>query len=266
VTEKKILMCPPDYFEIKYSINPWMNPAIRVNKEEAFKQYNALKNAFEKAGGKIIELVPGKNLPDMVYTSNAGYAEGDVFIKANFKAHQRQHESNNAEKYFKHNGYQVFDIPENIIFEGEGDLIRSKSKYFFGWGQRSDLIANDYLEDIIGKEIISLELVNPYFYHLDTCLAPLNDNIVVINDSAFSEESLVKIYEKFRTVITTNEQDNSVLASNLLVIDNTVFIGKGISDDLKEGITKLKFKVIETEMSEFLKGGGSVKCLALEIF
>jgi N-dimethylarginine dimethylaminohydrolase len=266
MVKKKILMCPPDYFEIEYSINPWMNPAIKVDKAEAFKQYNALKVEFQKAGGEIAELQPSRGLPDMIYTSNAGYAEGDVFVKANFKAHQRQHESIKAEDYFKENKYQIFEIPENIIFEGEGDLIRSKSKYFLGWGQRSDLIAKDYIEDIIGKEVLALELVDPYFYHLDTCFGPLNDNIVVLNENAFSEGSLIKIYEKFRTVITTNEQDNSVLASNLVVIGNNVILGKGISDDLRGEIRKHKFNVIETDMSEFLKGGGSVKCLALEIF
>jgi N-dimethylarginine dimethylaminohydrolase len=266
MAKKKILMCPPDYFEIEYSINPWMNPVIKVDKAEAFKQYNALKDEFQKAGGEIVELQPSRNLPDMIYTSNAGYAEEDVFIKANFKAHQRQHESAKAEKYFKENKYQIFEVPENIIFEGEGDLIRSKSKYFLGWGQRSDLIAKDYIEDIIGKEVLALELVDPYFYHLDTCFGPLNDNIVVLNENAFSEESLIKIYEKFRTVIATNEQDNSVLGSNLVVIGNNVILGKGISDDLRSEIRKHKFNVIEIDMSEFLKGGGSVKCLALEIF
>jgi arginine dihydrolase len=266
MTKKKIMMCPPDYFEIEYSINPWMNPAIKVDKAEAFKQYNALKDEIQKAGGEIVELKPSRNLPDMIYTSNAGYAEEDVFIKANFKSHQRQHESAKAEKYFKENKYQIFEVPENIIFEGEGDLIRSKSKYFLGWGQRSDLIAKDYIEDIIGKEVLALELVDPYFYHLDTCFGPLNDNIVVLNENAFSEESLIKIYEKFRTVITTNKQDNSVLACNLVVIGNNVILGKGISDDLRNELRRHRFNVVETVMSEFLKGGGSVKCLALEIF
>lgn len=259
-------MCPPDYYEIEYSINPWMDTNIKVNKKKAFLQYSRLKKEFEKAGAGIIELQAVKGLPDMIFASNAGYPEGDVFIKANFKAHQRKRESDMAEKYFKENSYQIFDIPENIIFEGQGDLIRSKSKYFMGWGTRSDLIAKDYIEDIIGKEVTSLELIDPYFYHLDTCFGPLNDNIVVINEKAFTEESLVKIYDKFRIVITTNKKDNSVLACNLVVIESCVFLGKGISEDLKSEIVKHKFKIIENDMSEFLKGGGSVKCLTLEAF
>ena len=264
--EKKILMCPPDYYEIEYSINPWMNPNIKVDKEKALNQHCKLKEEFEKAGAQIIELPAIKGLPDMIFTSNAGYPEEDIFIKANFKAHQRKYEADKAEKYFKESGYQIFDIPENIIFEGQGDLISSKSKYFLGWGPRSDLIARDYIEDIIGKEVISLELIDPYFYHLDTCFGPLNDSVVVINEKAFTEKSLITIYDKFRTVITTNKKDNSVLGCNLVVVEDCALLGKGISEDLKREIAKYKFKIIETDMSEFLKGGGSVKCLALEIF
>ncbi len=263
---KKIVMCPPDFFDIEYSINPWMNPKIRVDKKNALQQYNSIKDSFKKTGVEVIEILPVKGLPDMIYTSNAGYSEGDIFIKANFKAHQRKHESDKVEKYFREKGYQIFDIPENIIFEGEGDLIRSKSKYFLGCGQRSDPMAKDYLEDIIGEKITTLELTDPYFYHLDTCFGPLNDDIVVINESAFSEDSLVKIYARFQHVITTNDTDNSVLGCNLVVVEKNVFLGKGISEELQNNIKKFNYNLILPDMSEFLKGGGSVKCLVLEVF
>lgn len=259
-------MCQPEYYNIEYSINPWMNTAIKVKREKAFHQYSQLKNAFTKAGAEIIELPPEEGLPDMIFTCNAGYAEENIFIKANFKAQQRKREAEAAERYFKKNNYRVFSLPENIIFEGEGDIIRSQSKYFLGWGLRSDLMSKDYIEDIIGKELTPLELIDPYFYHLDTCFGPINDDTVVINGKAFSEDSLTKIYDKFKNVILTNEKDNSTLACNLVVIEKNVIVGKGISRVLKNKITKFKYNVIETDMSEFLKGGGSVKCLSLEIF
>ncbi len=263
---KQIIMCPPEYYDIEYSINPWMDTNNKVKKKEAQKQYNNLKEAFRKAGAEINELTPVKNLPDMVFACNAGYAESDIFVKANFKAQQRKREAEAAEKYFKQKNYRVFSLPENIIFEGEGDIIRTQSKYFLGWGQRSDLMAKDYIEDITGKEFIPLELIDPYFYHLDTCFGPINDELVVINEKAFSEDSLTKIYDRFQHVISANETDNSVLACNLVVLGKNVFIGKGTSEELKNEIRKFSYNVIENDMSEFLKGGGSVKCLSLEIF
>ena len=264
--KKQIVMCPPDFYNIEYSINPWMDTGNTVIKENALKQYNKLKTSFENASAEITELPPVKGLPDMVYATNAGYAGNNIFIKANFKAAQRKYEADEAEKFFAKKGFDIFTMPGDIAFEGEGDLIRSESKYFLGCGIRSDEKAAEILGKIIGKEIVPLELVNPYFYHLDTCFGPINDDLVVINPVAFSDNSLKTIHAKFKNVIFANEQDNSVLGCNLIVTGTNVFLGSGISDILRTGILSFGYSVNEIKMSEFLKGGGSVKCLSLEVF
>lgn len=259
-------MCPPEYYDIEYSINPWMGTQNKVNKPAAYQQFQTLKDLFIVNGAEVKELTPVEGLPDMIYATNAGYVEDNKFIKSNFKAFQRLHEADSAAKYFKDLGYEINILPKNITFEGEGDLIRSETKYFIGYGNRTDIMAKDFIEDILGKEIFNLELVNPYFYHLDTCFGPLNDNVVVINEKAFSEKSLITIYDKFQNVIIADDHDNSVLACNLVVVGDNVILGKGITEELKNNIERFGFKVNETDMSEFLKGGGSVKCLSLEVF
>lgn len=264
--KKKIVMCPPDFYNIEYSINPWMDTKNKVNKEYAIVQYTDLKNSFQNAGVEVDELIPVNGLPDMVYATNAGYAGNNFFIRANFKAKERKCESDEAEKYFQEKGYEIFTIPGEIIFEGEGDLIRSESKYFLGCGIRSDKKSAEILGEIINVNIIPLELVNPYFYHLDTCFGPVNDNLAVINEKAFSNSSLKIIYDHFQNVITTSDKDNSVLACNLVVVGSNIFLGKGATADLKNKLHSFNYTVNEIEMSEFLKGGGSVKCLSLEIF
>ena len=236
---KKIIMCPPEYYNIEYSINPWMNTQNMVKKEKAFQQFQNLEAAFISNGVEVTELIPVEGLPDMIYATNSGYAEDKIFIKSNFKALQRLHEA---------------------------DLIRSENKYFIGFGNRTDVMAKDYIEDILNKEIFNLELVNPYFYHLDTCLGPLNDNAVVINPEAFTKEGLKLIKSEFNNIIIADEADNNLLACNLVVNNNDVFIGKGISEKLKRELESYGFKVTEIDMTEFLKGGGSVKCLTQEIF
>lgn len=266
VSQKQIVMCPPEFFSIEYSINPWMNMENKVIKERAFVQYNFLKESFRKSSVVVNELTPVSGLPDMVFATNAGYAGDNKFIKANFRARQRKHEADKAGEYFAGLGYQVFTMPEEICFEGEGDLIRSESKFFLGCGIRSDQKAAEFIGNIIEKEIIPLELVNPYFYHLDTCFGPVNDDLVIINEEAFSEKSLRIIRASFKHVIAANKQDNSVLGCNLIVVGTNVFLGKGISEILKKKLLNFGYIVNEMNMSEFLKGGGSVKCLTLEVF
>lgn len=266
MSRKRLLMCPPDYFDIEYSINPWMDVKNKVNKEKAFAQYEELKTSFKNVGAEVYELTPIKKLPDMIYATNAGYAGNNIFIKANFKAEQRKYEADEAEKFFKRKNYDLVYFPENITFEGEGDLIRSDTKFFLGYGSRTDLKAAEFISKKIGEKVIPLELINPYFYHLDTCFGPINDELVIINENAFSEISLNKIYDNFNNVITTNSNDNSVLGCNIIVIGKNVFIGEGISEELKDKIINFGYFINEIDMSEFLKGGGSIKCLTLEIY
>ncbi len=263
---KKILMCPPESFAIEYEINPWMKIGNMVDKEKAFKSYNELKAAYQNLGVEVFELKPQKGFPDMIYTANIGYAEKNVFIKANFKFEQRRPESDFAKDFFEEKDFRIFTLPEDIYFEGEGDLIRSSHKYFLGWGKRTDLKAKNFIEDILQKEIIDLELIDPFYYHLDTCFAPLNDNAALINRNSFTENGMQKIYDNFETVIEVDANDNSQLACNLVVVDSTVILGKRISAKLEEQLNKLNFRVTQIDMCEFLKGGGSVKCLSQEIF
>lgn len=263
---KKILMCPPNYYDVEYEINPWMNVNNKVDTTNALATYGALKTAFEKNGLTVWEIEPEKGFPDMVYVTNSGYAEDKIFIKANFKHDQRKKESSFAADFFKEKGYEIKTLPSEVIFEGEGDLIRSESKYFLGFGKRTEKSAAEYLQNILNKPVTTLELVDPYYYHLDTCFAPLNDDTVVINPNSFTQESLAEVKRSFSNIIEANEKDNKVLACNLVVANNAVILGKGISDNLQEQIQVSGFKVVQVDMKEYMKGGGSVKCVSLEIY
>ena len=88
----------------------------------------------------------------------------------------------------------------------------------------------------------------------------------MINPVAFTKEGIELINSQFKNIIIADEQDNNLLACNLVVNKNDVFIGKGISEKLKRELESYGFTVIEINMTEFLKGGGSVKCLTQEIF
>jgi N-dimethylarginine dimethylaminohydrolase len=163
-------------------------------------------------------------------------------------------------------GYEILKVPETIFFEGQGDLLKTSSMYFFGWGKRSQVESKPYLEEFLGKPVVDFQLINPYYYHLDTCFAPLADDTVMINQRSFMPEGLAKIREIFPNVIETSEQDNTVIGCNLVTVGKNIVVGKGISLALIETLAKFGYKVHEIDTTEYLKGGGSVKCLSLELF
>lgn len=263
---KKILLCPPTYYDIEYEINPWMDITRKANKEKVWQEYESLKAKYIELGIEFMEIEGQPGLPDMVYAANYGFAEGNKFIKANFMYPERRKEADFAETYLAKMGYEILTVPDEIYFEGQGDLLKTSDTYFFGWGKRSNPTAKSYLEQFLGKPVVDFELINPYYYHLDTCFAPLTDDIVIINQRSFKPEGLAKVHEHFSTVIETSEQDNNVLCCNLVTFGKNIILGKGVTPAFIEQLGSIGYTVHEIDTTEYLKGGGSVKCLSLELF
>ncbi|QQS43880.1 hypothetical protein IPM65_07150 [Candidatus Roizmanbacteria bacterium] len=262
---KKLLLCPPTFYDIRYEINPWMDRNNAIDKTKAQEEYNTLTYAYDQLGIQYEELGCVEELPDQVFTTDLGHAENNIFIKANFKYSERQKEADIAEEYFKQRGFEIKTLPDDVYFEG-GDFLKMGEIYLFGYGKRSSKDATAHLSDILGKEILSLELPDEYFYHLDTCVAPLNEDTVLVHEKALTDEGLALIKKQFKTVIPTSETDNNNFACNLVTFENDLIMTQGISNELKDILTHMGFRIITIPMSQYLKGGGSVHCVSMEIF
>jgi N-dimethylarginine dimethylaminohydrolase len=262
---KKVLLCPPTRYDIEYEINPWMHLENKVDQTAALRAYAHLKETFVRLGLEVYEIPQAKGLPDMVYTANVGYLIDGVFIKANFMYRERREEARQAQQFLEREfGVITSSLPEGVYFEGQGDLLSDGERYFFGWGKRSHYEAKDVLQHLMGVRLIDLKLVDPYYYHLDTCFAPLTPDLVVINPRSFTDEGKKTIRSSFSHVIEADPESNEVLACNLVRVGKDIVIGKGISESLKENLAKFGYTTHEIDMREYLKGGGSVKCCTFE--
>lgn len=262
---KKILLCPPDHYDIEYEINPWMHVENKVDHTAVRASYDLLKKTLTELGAEVHEIPQAEGLPDMVYTANFGFVKDGTFIVASFKFPQRRGESPLAAAYLEKNfGYTTAQLPEGIFYEGQGDLLTDGERYFFGWGKRSDKAAKQHLEKLMNAELIDFELVDPYYYHLDTCFTPLSPERVIINPRSFKPEGKEKIRSLFKDVIETSEEDNNYLACNMVHIGTHIVVGKGITQGFMDALETRGYTVHEIPMAEYLKGGGSVKCCSFE--
>ena len=266
ISAKKILLCSPVYYDIEYSINPWMHIEEKVNRKDVLNEYTELKKLYDKLKIPYDELTPVKGLPDQVYITDTGVPVGKLFIKSNFRYGQRKPESAIAALYFEKKGYAVYNLPPTVSFEGQGDLIRADHTFFMGWGQRTSYEAEDFLIHALHKEVVTLQLTNPSFFHLDTCFAPLSQNIAIYYPDAFTDEGKQILDEYFEDLIAIDEADANVFACNLVIIENHIIINRKISKKLKSKLESYGFTVHGLKMTEYLQGGGSVKCLSLQIF
>ena len=260
----RILMCPPRHYAIRYEINPWMKLRNPIRHEAAQRQWEALYRVLRRLGVRILQVPQSRRCPDMVFTANAGVAQGRVFIPSHFRHPERQGESAAFIRFFKARGYRIADVAAGLYFEGEGDLLPYRDLLFGGFRFRSELGAHEKVGAFLRKRVVGLELTRPHFYHLDTCFFPLDERSALYYPGAFDAYGRKVIQRFVENPVAVARADACQFACNAIRVDRTVVINK-IGRALKNRLWKLGYRAVETDMSEFVKAGGSVKCLLLRL-
>jgi N-dimethylarginine dimethylaminohydrolase len=260
--KQKILMCHPINYDVKYRINPWMfpdDPNKSVNNSLAIKQWINLHHVLIRLGSYIEYIESDESVPDMVFTANAGVLNKNTFIPSNFKHEERKKESAKFADFFSYKGFDVVFLDEEINFEGAGDALFNNDTLFCGYGFRTDFKAIDKIEKILNVNVVPCKLVDPYFYHLDTCFCPLKNNQAIVYTNAFDRDT-IKLMEKHLELIDVPENEAKNFACNSVLIENKIVMPK----DCPITVKKLKsFDVYPVDVTEFIKAGGAVKCLTL---
>ena len=264
--KKTVLMCRPDYFEVAYEINAWMHLDNPVDVELAKKQWQNLHDTYIDLGYKVEIIEPVRGLPDMVFSANGALViDGKVF-STNFGEHavERRPETELFEKWFMENGYAQIYRPQNPS-EGEGDILYSGDTIFAGWGQnRSSKESHHELREFFGKDTVSMHLVDPRFYHLDTAMSPIDQDTVMFFPGAFDEESRKELEKRFKNKIYASEKDAAGFGLNA-VSDGKNVVMSSAAEDLMDELRKHGYNPIGKDMTEFRKSGGAVKCCTLEL-
>jgi N-dimethylarginine dimethylaminohydrolase len=258
-------MCPPTHYGIEYEINPWMSRSHHSDQQKATSQWEQLRRFLQEqltVEVRFIEPQPG--LPDMVFTANAGFVWKKQFIVSNFRYDVRRGEAPRFEEWFREHGFEIIRLPERYLFEGEGDLLKCGEAWFAGYHIRSDIAAHQKVAEIIEQEILSLELTNDWFYHLDTCFCPLGEEQAIFYPAAFDPYAIKVLENNIRQLIPVPMQEADRFACNAIVAGTSIIMNEGCPK-VREQLESLGFTVLETPLSEFLKAGGSAKCLALII-
>lgn len=257
------LMCPPDYFTVEYAINPWMNPAQPVDVTAAAGQWQQLKEAYI-ALGHAVRIIPAQaGLPDMVFAANGATVIGGKVLGSRFTFAERAAEGPAYMDWFRASGYQTVREPR-CVNEGEGDIIYGVRAIFAGYGFRTDEAVRDEVADLFGLPVITLRLVDPRFYHLDTALTILTQDTAAYFPGAFDDAGRAALAGHFRELIEAKEEDACVLGLNA-ISDGRHVVMPEQAGALAAQIRTAGFDVVTVNMSEFMKAGGGPKCCTLEL-
>jgi len=255
-------MCRPNYFTVVYRINPWMDPQLPTDTALAVSQWEQLYRTYLDLGFDVQLIDPIEGLPDMVYAANGGFVIDNIAYGASFTYAERQPEGPAYMKWFRGAGFDVRE-PVNVN-EGEGDFLLVGDRILAGTGFRSASNSHEEIASIYNREVVTLNLVNPSFYHLDTAIAVLDDSNIAYLESAFDEESLVKLRALYPEAILATEEDAAVLGLNSYSDGYNVVIASR-AKDFERQLRERGYNPIGVDLSELLLGGGGVKCCTLEL-
>ena len=270
----RVLLTTPDHFEVAYVINPHMAGNVGdVDPGRAQHQWDGLRDAYERLGVEVSVMGGVAGLPDMVFCANQtlpyqtpGGERGAVMSRMH--APQRKPEVEHYARFFEGEGYEVRGLDPDLPgdFEGMGDALWHPGRYLLwgGYGYRTDRQVYDRLESALGFVVVPLKLEDPDFYHLDTCLCPLDEDTALIYPGAFDDEGIAALKAGFRRIIEAPEDEaRGLFACNAHSPDGEhVIIQRGCTETVRL-LQAGGYTPVEIETDEYLKSGGSVFCMKL---
>ena len=261
-TRRRYVMCPPTHFAVPYAINPWMVAGTPVDRPRALAQWDALRRTYLDLGHTVDVLDPVPDLPDMVFAANGATIVDGVALGARFRHPQRAAEAAVHAAGLRRAGLRV--APPVFVNEGEGDLLVVGEVILAGSGFRTDPRAHAEAARVLGREVVSLELCDPRYYHLDTAVAVLDATTVAWLPAAFTPGSRAVLRARFPDAVVADPADAAVLGLNA-VSDGRHVVLPAPATRLAAALRERGFVPVPVEVSELLKGGGGPKCCTLEV-
>lgn len=265
-TARHYLMCEPVHYTVSYEINPWMDKTRYTDVELALRQWRTLRDTYLELGHTVDTIDPLPGLPDMVYAANGATVVDGVVYSAAFRHPERQPEGPAYEKWFADRGFVTHTAERTN--EGEGDLLTVGDVVLAGTGFRTERAAHAEAQELFGRPVVSLHLVDPRYYHLDTALAVLSsdagDPQIAYYPPAFSPGSRAVLRTMFPDAILATDTDAAALGLNAVSDGKNVVVAPGATD-LAAQLRERGWEPIPVDTSELLKGGGGAKCCTLEI-
>ena len=258
----------PTDFRVDYVINPFMDTAVQPDPELAMQQWQTMVATLRDLGAEVDVIAQRDDAPDMVYAMNLGLGlvrhDGDPHVVlSHMRYPERRMETTSAREWFTENGWTTSYVGR----DGAGSHLEAGDAFAFGdalvvgYGPRTEEPALSALAEDLGIRVRGVRITHPGMYHLDLAFCPLDDRRAMICPSALdgpSAEALLALVPE--PLILTEEEALTTFCANSVVVGRTIVM-PACPDRVRAQLEEWGFEIVIVDVSEFHKGGGSIRCL-----
>jgi N-dimethylarginine dimethylaminohydrolase len=270
---RRYLMCPPRHFGVLYEINPWMSREVSVDPDRALAQWEGLVATLEAAGAEVVVMEPESDVPDLVFTANAGVVNGDQFVPSHFRHPERRPETPINAAWFAKRGWQVDHLPAELDHEGAGDALPvtpeagrgpGRTVLLSGYSFRSDAGAATELSTLLACPVRPIQLVDPRLYHLDLTFCPLDARRAIVAPLGWDTYGRKVIETLVPEPLVLSDDETLSFCANSVVVGTTIVM-PAIPPRVGRQLEAWGFTVVGCQVGEFLKAGGGCRCMTLAL-
>jgi N-dimethylarginine dimethylaminohydrolase len=257
-------MCPPEHFGVLYEINPWMHREVAVDRDRARAQWDRLAANLRAAGAEVEQQEPHPEVPDLVFTANAGLVDGRQFIPSRFRFPERQGETPFDIEWFASRGYDVTELPDGLTHEGAGDALPFAGVLLSGYRFRSDAVAHREISRMTGAAVRAVELVDERLYHIDLTFCPLDGRRAIIAPMGWDRYGRKVVEALVPEPLVLEDTEALSFCANSVVVGTTIVM-PSCPPRVGRILEGWGFDVVHSPVDEFLKAGGGCRCLTLAL-
>ena len=260
----RYLMCPPQFYGVLYEINPWMHREVAIDPDRALEQWQRLRDSLEEAGAEVELLEPEVNVPDLVFTANAGIVNGRQFVPSRFRHPERQAESPYDTAWFSVRGFDISPLPDDVCQEGAGDALPFGQTLLAGYRWRSDAVSHPYLSALTGAAVRSIELVDERFYHLDLTFCPLDSRRAIVAPIGWDRYGARVVENLVPEPLMLEPDEALAFCANSVVVGSNVIM-PACPPRVGRQLESWGFDITVCPVEEFQRAGGGCRCLTLAL-
>ncbi len=275
---RRYVMVEPSHFRVDYRINPFMDVANQPDPALALAQWCDLVATIERLGGTVDVIGQRPDAPDMVYAMNLGLGivrapasspenSGETgqphVVLSHMRYAQRRMETATAQLWFAEHGFTTSYVGRDGVGAHleAGDAFAFGDSLVVGFGPRTEELALKHLALDLGVRVRGFRITHPGMYHLDLAFCPLDETRAIVCPSAFDEASAAALLDLVPDpLVITEEEALTTFCANSIVIGRTVVM-PDCPDGVRARLEEWGFEVVLVDVSEFHKGGGSIRCL-----